>query len=66
MKDLAERMIALRDQRGLQIGEDGIIMLAAKDSRGTFESLDSRFRMAGLPQTPAEPSCAFSSTTAPQ
>ncbi len=53
MKDLAERMIALRNQRGLQIGEDGIIMLAAKDSRGTFESLDSRFRMAGLPQTPA-------------
>ena len=53
MKDLAERMIALRNQRGLQIGEDGIILLAAKDSRGTFESLDSRFRMAGLPQTPA-------------
>lgn len=53
MKDLAERMIALRNQRGLQIGEDGIIAIAAKDSRGTFESLDSRFRMAGLPQTPA-------------
>jgi Double-GTPase 2 len=53
MKDLAARMIALRDQRGLQIGEDGIILLAAKDSKGTFESLDSRFRMAGLPQSPA-------------
>ena len=49
MSDLAARMLRLRDEQRLEI-DDAVIRQAAKDSIGSIESLDSRFRMAGLPQ----------------
>ncbi|GAA2014583.1 hypothetical protein JL107_08555 [Nakamurella flavida] len=48
-EQLALRMYALRDEYGLKL-VDAVIRQAAKDAGGTLESLDRRFRMAGLPQ----------------
>ncbi len=49
MMDLTAQMCVLRDEQRLRLS-DALIRQAAKDTFGKVESLDRRFRMAGLPQ----------------